>query len=817
MKSSRKNRTFGWCGRSGQKRTHTKRTNTQARRAATTKALRLLLPSLLCSLCCSSNIMAKLSDNVSNPFLVHLEHAFQNDRELFFVLPFCHGGDLRYHLTKRGLMTEAECRFIAAECVLGLESMHLSKIIYRDFKPENVLLDSEGHILLSDFGLAVQLEERHHFVMKGNAGTGGYLAPEVWAGEYYGVSPDFWSFGVSVYELLHGRRPYRRWNPQKDHIGKMKFLPTLSAAAKSFIKGLLTVDPRKRLGCGPSGWNEVKCLSHGTLVALADGSFKACESLDPATDYLMGPSGDSLALAAVEANLPRSEVWVVETGQQSITVSTGHRLTLMVTCNPYLTIRKLARPVASVKGDTGKLSGSSLPCWTLTISFFDKGTLTWTSIVSRVNPLPDEEEEAPQGEEPIDLLTVDEQVMLLQRFDDAQLLDLPSAPPRIPPRPSSSDDDHKPVASSQSFGSASAPALTEATRQRLLSAAKSVLVKQNYLLSGELFEVAVEQVPEHTVNWRLDSAKRRRVAAVKLTKRVEPAQQPAATRGKAHSASGSNDAAVAAATIAAAAVHLSSMVTEAKQVAAGSAVAPPALLVSVCDPGGVYSPLSVVTSPVKVVYVLHNPLVANGKIGANAAGNKSATFCSLEMLHDKLGVAVSRTVPILITQLNPIATPTGQLDSTEKKYDRVCGASVLHVLAYESPVIVVFGAAARARWLQFVESTACSEVVAGTEHGVRYAAFTFQERRVCVWFSPHPVCGLLFVVARALALAHGKPVPTAMLVAEGLEATPLPSVKRVVQKEGDVLFRVVNVSIKARMEEDKRFAVGREMMITHVS
>lgn len=80
--------------------------------------------------------MSKLSES-SNPFLVSLEHAFQNEKELFFAMEFMQGGDLRFHLTKRGVMTEAECRFYAAEMILALESMHRQKIIYRDFKPDN--------------------------------------------------------------------------------------------------------------------------------------------------------------------------------------------------------------------------------------------------------------------------------------------------------------------------------------------------------------------------------------------------------------------------------------------------------------------------------------------------------------------------------------------------------------------------------------------------------------------------------------------------------------------------------------------------------
>ena len=203
------------------------------------------------------NIMSKLSET-SNPFLVTLEHAFQDERELFLAMEFMQGGDLRYHLTQRGIMTESECRFYAAEMILALESLHRQKIIYRDFKPDNILLDGTGHIVLSDFGLAVQLEEKYHYVMRGNAGTAAYLAPEIWAGDYYGISPDVFSFGITCYELLHGRRPYRRWNPAKNYIDRLKFMPNLSSAARSFLQGVLTVDPRKRLACGPSGWQEAK-------------------------------------------------------------------------------------------------------------------------------------------------------------------------------------------------------------------------------------------------------------------------------------------------------------------------------------------------------------------------------------------------------------------------------------------------------------------------------------------------------------------------------------------------------------------------------
>jgi len=207
------------------------------------------------------NIMAKLSsDAQSNPFLVTLQHAFQDEKELFFVMDFMQGGDLRFHLNRRGALNEREARFYAAEMVLALESMHRQKIIHRDFKLDNLLLDSSGHLRLSDFGLSVQLEEKWNYVMRGNAGTAAYLAPEVWSGQPYGVSADVWSFGVSLYEILHGRRPYRRWttDPNRNPIARMKLSSSLTPPCRSFLRSLLEVDPSRRIGCGPSGWTEIK-------------------------------------------------------------------------------------------------------------------------------------------------------------------------------------------------------------------------------------------------------------------------------------------------------------------------------------------------------------------------------------------------------------------------------------------------------------------------------------------------------------------------------------------------------------------------------
>lgn len=119
------------------------------------------------------SVMAKLS----SPFLCTLDHAFQSPSELFFIMPFMQGGDLRFHMSQRPCFSESEARFYIAETIMGLEAMHQQHVVYRDLKPDNILLDSTGHIRLSDFGLAVELQRNRQYKTLGNAGTTGYLAP----------------------------------------------------------------------------------------------------------------------------------------------------------------------------------------------------------------------------------------------------------------------------------------------------------------------------------------------------------------------------------------------------------------------------------------------------------------------------------------------------------------------------------------------------------------------------------------------------------------------------------------------------------------
>merc|ERR1719409_529919 len=89
-----------------------------------------------------------------HPFIVDLMYAFQTPKKLYFVLEFCSGGELFFHLSRAGRFSEGRTRFYSAEILLALAYLHGLNIIYRDLKPENVLLDIDGHAKLTDFGLS---------------------------------------------------------------------------------------------------------------------------------------------------------------------------------------------------------------------------------------------------------------------------------------------------------------------------------------------------------------------------------------------------------------------------------------------------------------------------------------------------------------------------------------------------------------------------------------------------------------------------------------------------------------------------------------
>lgn len=128
---------------------------------------------------------------------MRLHYAFQTPEKLYFVIDFLNGGELFYHLRREQRFSEDRARFYAAEILLALECLHKNGIIYRDLKPENVLLDSEGHVKLTDFGLS-KIREKENELTYTFCGTPEYLAPEIIKNEGYSKEVDFWAL-VSNY------------------------------------------------------------------------------------------------------------------------------------------------------------------------------------------------------------------------------------------------------------------------------------------------------------------------------------------------------------------------------------------------------------------------------------------------------------------------------------------------------------------------------------------------------------------------------------------------------------------------------------------
>ncbi|KAL6552992.1 Serine/threonine-protein kinase d6pkl2 [Orobanche gracilis] len=247
---------------------------------------------------------------LDHPFLPTLYSHFETEKFSCLLMEFCSGGDL--HLLRQRQpgkhFSEQAARFYASEVLLALEYLHMMGVVYRDLKPENVLVRDDGHIMLSDFDLSLRCYVNPTLVTSGGApsstissyciqpscidpacklpvcvgpscfqpscfkprlfnsksptaarsmsfvGTHEYLAPEIIKGDGHGSAVDWWTFGIFFYELLHGKTPFKGDGNKEtllNVVGQPLKFPegtAISFAAKDLIRGLLTKDPKKRLG-----------------------------------------------------------------------------------------------------------------------------------------------------------------------------------------------------------------------------------------------------------------------------------------------------------------------------------------------------------------------------------------------------------------------------------------------------------------------------------------------------------------------------------------------------------------------------------------
>jgi serine/threonine protein kinase len=172
-------------------------------------------------------------------------------------MKFIKGGELFHQLAKEKRFPEARVKFYATQIILGLGHLHTMSIIYRDIKPENILLDSDGYLLLADFGLAKTLASPDQLATS-FCGTPEYLAPEIIKNVGHNHAVDWWSIGILIYEMIVGFPPFYHKNQQTmyDLIEKfpvkypdpVKHKIHMSEEVKDLITQLLIKDPKTRLG-----------------------------------------------------------------------------------------------------------------------------------------------------------------------------------------------------------------------------------------------------------------------------------------------------------------------------------------------------------------------------------------------------------------------------------------------------------------------------------------------------------------------------------------------------------------------------------------
>ena len=197
-----------------------------------------------------------------NERTIQIEHnsfsTYKDEKNLLMLMEFVPGGEIFSHLRKRGRFSVSMTRFYIASIVLAIQYLHAMDIVYRDLKPENLLLDERGYLKITDFGFAKVVPDRTWTL----CGTPEYLAPEIITSKGHGKGVDWWALGILMFEMLAGYPPFFDENPfgiyQKILAGRIEFPRHFDAPAKDLERKLLSSDRTKRIGNLKNGAEDIK-------------------------------------------------------------------------------------------------------------------------------------------------------------------------------------------------------------------------------------------------------------------------------------------------------------------------------------------------------------------------------------------------------------------------------------------------------------------------------------------------------------------------------------------------------------------------------
>lgn len=196
--------------------------------------------------------------SLDHPFIVRLAGTFQDPKYLYMALEYIVGGEFFSHLRRASRFEHLTARFYCAQIILIFEYMHQGDYIYRDLKPENLLLDRQGYAKLTDFGFAKRVPFKTYTL----CGTPEYIAPEVLLNKGHGKGVDWWTLGILLYEMMVGQPPFVDEDPmgiyQQILVGNIRFPRFFDRNARSLVKKFLVADLTKRYGCLKGGADYVK-------------------------------------------------------------------------------------------------------------------------------------------------------------------------------------------------------------------------------------------------------------------------------------------------------------------------------------------------------------------------------------------------------------------------------------------------------------------------------------------------------------------------------------------------------------------------------